>query len=410
MDLAAARQSFPALRDKVFLDAATVSLAPVQARQAIGAFVESAVMCFERDASTHHVAMDELRIAAVTEAARLLNADEDEIALVESTTHGLNVAALALPLSPDDNVLVSDLEFPQVALPWMKLREQGAIAEVRFVPHVDGAVTPESFSARVDARTRVICVSSVQWSHGYRVDLAALGALCRDHDAFLVVDAIQQLGAVRLDVRATPADFVIAGGHKWLNAPFGCGVMYVRRDLQERLRQPTWGYLGLEPPEGGWPRYFETPSISPDRPYRFAAGAKRFEMNGTSNYPGVVGLGASLKLINRIGIETVERHVLSLGDRLRGGLTDAGVNIVSRPEPQARSAITTFTLGSVEADGALHARLLDERILVARRYTAHVGGIRVSTHYFNNADDVERLIAAVRAAAHARRSAQRRQA
>ena len=117
MDLAAARQSFPALREKVFLDAATVSLAPVQAKQAIAAFVESAVMCLERDASTHHVAMDERRLAAVTEAARLLNADEDEIALVESTTHGLNVAALALPLSPDDNVLVSDLEIPQVALP-----------------------------------------------------------------------------------------------------------------------------------------------------------------------------------------------------------------------------------------------------------------------------------------------------
>ncbi len=131
MDVRDARASFPGLEGKVFLDAATVSLAPVQARDAIAGFLERAVLCPERDASTHHIAMDELRGGAVREAAALLGAGEDEIALVESTSHGLSIAARALGLGPRDNVVTDDLEFLQVAIPWFKLVEEGSLGEVR---------------------------------------------------------------------------------------------------------------------------------------------------------------------------------------------------------------------------------------------------------------------------------------
>ena len=399
MDVREARAFFPGLADKVFLDAATVSLAPARAREAIERFLEDAVLCPERDASTHHIAMDELRGGAVREAAALLCAGEDEIALVESTSHGLSIAARALELGPRDNVVTDDLEFLQVAIPWFKLVEEGALGEVRVARNVEGAVTVESIADRMDARTRAVVVSSVQWSNGYRLDLAALSELCRREGIFLVVDAVQELGALQMDMRNTPVDVLVAGGHKWLNAPFGCGVLYVRRAVQAQLGQPSWGYLGLEPPYGGWGTYFSTPSISPVRPYEFVASAKRFELNGTSNYPGAVGLGASLALVNEIGAAEVERHVLSLAALVRRQLEAAGVRIVSRPEPESWSGITTFTVGGSSAeDEALLERLLEQRIYVSRRYTSHVGGIRVSTHYYNDEDDVERLAAAVRAA------------
>jgi cysteine desulfurase/selenocysteine lyase len=397
MDVREARRLFPGAADAVFLDAACVSLAPTTAVDAVADFARSAAVCEERDASAAHVAMDRRRDRAVLEGARLLGADPGDVALVESTTHGLNIAARSIPFEPGDNVVIADLEFLQVAIPWVKLREQGAIDEVRLARNVGGALPVEAFARVIDGRTRAVVVSSVQWSNGYRVDLGALGRLCRECGAYLVVDAIQQLGAVGIDVRETPVDLLVAGGHKWLNSPFGCGLLYIDADALATLRQPSWGYLSLETPDGGWPRYFSTPSTSPLRTYEFPAATKSFEIGGTANYPGAVALGASLALVNELGIDRVESHVLALAGRLQEELRRLGVHVVSAPEPEARSGITTFLVSDVRAENErLLASLLDERILVSIRYTSGVGGIRVSTHYFNDDGDLDTLLGVLR--------------
>src|SRR5437660_6304275 len=162
-----------------------------------------------------------MRAAARPAAARLINAHPDEIALVESTTHGLTLAAASIPLERGDRVLISDLEFLEVALPWVQRKKDGI--EIEVVPNQNGEARVEDFAARITPRTRVIAISTVQWNNGYRADLEALSKLCREHGIRLVVDAIQQLGAVPLDVRRIPVDILACGGHKWLNAPFGCG-------------------------------------------------------------------------------------------------------------------------------------------------------------------------------------------
>ncbi len=396
MEVREARRLFPGATGAVFLDTACVSLAPSTAVGAVTDFARSVARCGERDASAFHVAMDRQRDRAVLEGARLLGADPRDIALVESTTHGLNIAAQSISFEPGDNVVIADLEFLQVAIPWVKLHERGTIAEVRLARNVDGALPVEAFARVIDDRTRAVVVSSVQWSNGYRVDLAELGRLCRECGAYLVVDAIQQLGAVGLDVSETPVDLLVAGGHKWLNSPFGCGLLYIGVDALTMLRQPSWGYLSLETPEGGWPRYFSTPETSPLRDYEFPTAAKSFEIGGTANYPGAVALGASLALVNEIGIDRVESHVLALAGRLQEELDRLGVRVVSRPEPEARSGITTFTVSDDPAENErLLGQLLDERILVSIRYTSGVGGIRVSTHYFNDDGDLDTLIGAV---------------
>jgi len=393
MEISEARSHFPGLQDKTFLDAACVGLVPVEARLAIEGFLDRAVTCLDRDASRHHIALDEMRGTAVREGARLLDAEPDEVALVESTTHGLNVVASAIPFEPHENVVVCDLEFLQVAIPWLKLAERGALREVRLVRNRDGAVPVEAFAEHVDDDTRAVVVSSVQWTNGYAVDLIGLAELCRAHGALLVVDAIQQLGATALSVRATPADVVVAGGHKWLNAPFGCGLLYVRRSTLPQLRMPSWGYLGLEAPVGGWGRYFATPNTTPVRIYDFPTAAKSLEINGTANYPGAVGLGASLELVNGLGIGRIEEHVLGLTDRLHEELQALGVRIVTRPEREVRSGITTFEVSDRESENeAFVEALLDEKVYVALRYTSGVGGIRVSTHFYNDDEDLDRLL------------------
>src|SRR5437868_12108638 len=197
-----ARAHFPGLLGKVFLDAACISLAPRPAVEAIQKFLNLAMVCPLDSSTHHHIFMDEMRAAARPAVARLINAHEDEIALVESTTHGLALAVNAIPLEPGDRVLLSDLEFLQVAVPWVQKKRQGI--EIDVVPNYRGEVRAEAFADRINARTRVIALSSVQWSNGYRCDLSAFSRLCHERGLWLVVDATQQLGAIPIDVNVTP--------------------------------------------------------------------------------------------------------------------------------------------------------------------------------------------------------------
>jgi cysteine desulfurase / selenocysteine lyase len=394
LDLSAARHLFPATEEVTFLDAAAVSLVPTTAQRELAAFVEGCVHPQARDASQHHIWMDRQRERAVREAARLLNCSESQIALVESTTHGLNITAQSLPLQEGDGVLIADTEFLQVAIPWRMKEAHGGGLRVTPVRSGEGGVlTTDDFAAAMGPETRAICVSSVQWCSGYRVDLGGLGDLCRERGVFLVVDAIQEMGACTIDLAETPVDVLVAGGHKWLNSPFGCGVMYLSPDLLERLEPPAYGYLALNEPPGGWGEYFRTPSISPYSDWDFQGTAKRFEIAGTSNYPGAIGLGASLSLINEIGIGRIHEHILALTDRLHDELRRLGLRVISRREPESsRSGITVFSTGSPEDDRRVLAALLERRVLVAIRYTSGVGGIRVSTHFFNDGSDLDRLV------------------
>jgi selenocysteine lyase/cysteine desulfurase len=399
MTPADARATFPALTSRTFLDAACVSIIAQPVYDEVRRFLDVCLVPEAQDASLHHVAMDQARERTTAEAARLLNADASSVALVESTTHGLNLVASVLPLGSGDRVLVADSEFLQVAIAWQTQASKVGL-EVVPVRTRDGAVTPDDFARAMDARTRVVCVSSVQWHSGYRVDLPALSDLCRGRGVYLVVDAIQELGGGPVDVRATPVDALVAGGHKWLNAPFGCGVLYLAPPLVAGLEAPSLGYLAVTEPPGGWSEYFRTPSISPFDQRTFLQTARRFETGGTSNYPGAIGLGASIAQINAIGLETIRAHILRLTDRLHDELPRMGLRVISAREPEsARSGITTFTTGDPVLDRALLQRFLAQRILVSIRYTAGVGGIRVSTHFFNSHEDVHRLLhASARAA------------
>lgn len=389
-----ARHHFPGLFGKVFLDAACVSLAPRPAVEAIEKFLDLTMVCPLDSSTHHHIFMDEMRAAARPAAARLINAYEDEIALVESTTHGLTLATESIPLEKGDRVLICDLEFLQVAVPWVQKKKDGI--EIDGVPNRNGELRVEDIAERITPRTRVVTVSSVQWTNGYRVDLAALSKLCRERGVWLVLDAIQQLGAVPLDVRQTPVDILCCGGHKWLNSPFGCGFLYVSRDALPRLTPPIAGYLSVADPPGGWGEYFQDPTTTPVKNYDFAGGARRFETGGTANYPGAVGLAASLNLIHSLGQQNICDHIRSLSDQLLAGLDQLPVKVVSPRAAANRAGIVTFSVGSAEENVKLMNQLLERKILVSVRYTSGVGGIRVSCHFYNSAEDVERLVEEVK--------------
>ncbi len=396
MDISAARECFPGTRQQVFLDAACVSLMPTQAAEAMHRLSQDLLSCPTRDASAHHIALDRTAEQPRREIAQLIGAAPDDIALVESTTQGLQAIAASVPLRRGDKVLVGETEFLGLAVPWIPRQERDGF-HIEVVPAPGGRLDAGDFARRIDSHTRLILLSSVQWNNGFRADLSAFAELTEKQGIILVVDAIQQLGAVPLDVGQTPADFVVCGGHKWLNAPAGRGFLYVHPRTVERLQPPAWGYLNITEPSQGWAEYFATPDIPAVRPYDFTPTARRFEIGGTANYPGNVVLGASVALINQLGRDVVAEHIFQLTDQLIDGLRTAGAAVVSPPERTVRSGIITFTLGRGPAcDQELLHRLWARRILISQRYTAGIGGLRVSVHFFNNEDDVRQLVDAVK--------------
>jgi selenocysteine lyase/cysteine desulfurase len=253
-------------------------------------------------------------------------------------------------------------------------------------------VTAEDFAERISSRTRAIAISSVQWSNGFRCDLAAFSKLCSERNLWFVLDAIQQLGAVPIDVRETPVDFLACGGHKWLNSPFGCGFLYINREALPRLRPTIPGYLSVQDPAGGWGAYFQTPSITPVRDYAYVSSARRYETGGTANYPGAIGLAASVNLIHELGQDKVAAHIHGLTNKLISGLRALPVTLVTPFDEENRAGIVTFSVGRAEENIALMNQLLQSKILVSVRYTSNVGGIRVSCHLFNSEEDIDRLL------------------
>jgi len=313
--------------------------------------------------------------AARAAAARLIGADAAEIALMPSTSAGLNVAARALPLAPGDVVLVSDREFPAIVHPWLALRRQGIVAEL--VP-----VTPEGFpdEARLlerlaDPRVRVLAVSFVQFSNGYKADLARLGAACRAHGAWLVVDAIQGLGASPLDVRETPVDLLACGGQKWLLAPWGSGFLYVRRELVPRLEPVAVGWLAVEGTDdfANLLRY----------DHRLRSDARRFELPNA--FQDFLGLGTSLGLLLELGVVAVDTYTRSLGDLLVAWAQRTGVHVVSPADGPHRSAIVCLALPDL-ADA--HRRLRQAGVICSLRE----GALRFAPHCYNTVEEIERAI------------------
>lgn len=333
---------------------------------------------------------------ARAEAARLVGGKVHQIALVPATTQALNIGADAIPLESGDNVVTCDLEFMSVVVPWLE-KCRTARAELRVAKHRQGVIDPADVIALIDGRTRAVVLSAVQWTNGFRLDLAPIGVACRARGVPFFVDAIQQLGVVPFDVTDVQADYVTCGGHKWLCSPSAMGLAWISDDFAKRYR-PTLSYAPTSAPPGdGWIASWTTPDYDPIRTYDLNPDASRFEIGVHHAALGAAGLAASLGMLNGFGIDRIAEHVFTLGDRVAREMTALGCTVVTPLGHAHRSGITTFRAGATAADDlALRDALAAENIDVAVRYTSNVGGVRVACHLFNNDADVDRLVDVVR--------------
>ncbi len=396
-DLAAVRAAFPISARMTYLNHASISPLPEPARAVMQAVTDRLTTDPGAFFGPHvDPAFGNVFLNLSATIAELINApDAGDVVGVQSTSAAINMVAQAIDWQPGDNVVFSRLEFPSNAYPWLVLERRGVAC--RIVPD-DGSGGPSvaALEPYVDARTRVVAVSAVQFLTGHRADLAALGAFCRERGILFVVDAIQAAGHMPIDVQALQIDVLASGGQKSLMGPPGQGILYVRREVCEGLQPAIVGPSATV----GWEFWLDY-DLTP------LPGALRF-MLGTPNVPGMVGLVASVQFLRELGIGAIDAWTTHLSRLAVDELSARGCTVITPREPIG--PIVTFRLrdidpGDAEARAALDAdtsALLDQFNRQDVRVTRHldpagVPHLRISTHCYNTEDDIHRVSAIVEA-------------
>lgn len=370
-DVAAVRKEFPAVERMVYLDSGfqTPLARPVKA--AIELFLREGL----ETAGPKSVWLDRVEQTRA-KAARFLGVTADEIAFTKNTSESMNIAANALPLRAGDNVLMIHGDHPNNAYAFLHLQRKGV--EVRFIPMTD-VIDADSFAPFIDEKTRAISMSHITFHAGHRFDIESVGALCASKKLYFVVDVMQSIGVVPVNAKAIGASFIGSGSHKGLLVPQGLGLLYWDKAHKE-----------LEPAYLAAASLAEIPHDLIAHPGKMASSpaARRFEL-GNFNLPAVHALGASLDMIEQIGVQNIQNHCFDLGDHLIARLDELAVRLVG-PRERKHRAPHIYVIALPASDWLGHFEENGVRVSPER------DGIRVSLGMFNTATDIDRLIDVIR--------------
>lgn len=364
------RQNFPVTERVAYLNSAAAGPVSIASQAAAAGYYQKMM----RDGDVHWNRWLADREAVRKKIAAFINAEPEEIAFTTNTSQGMNVIVDAL--EDRGEVISSELEFPVTTLPWMHRR-----IPVHLLPARDGEMQIEDIQQAMTNKTGIIALSHVQFSNGFRLDPAAAGEIKGTHA--LVINASQSAGAFAIDVKQMKIDALCATGHKWLLSGYGSGFVYLSRQLLDQSLPRSIGWLSVEDP-------FEMRNDE-FRPRHDAAA--RVEL-GCPHFAGIFSLGASLDLIGEIGAVNIQARVLELNRFATSRLKEDGWKVLS-PLQNERSR-SAETLVEVDEPGRVVRHLLSRGVIV----TEKPQGIRVATHFFNDEEDIERLIAGLNESRH----------
>jgi selenocysteine lyase/cysteine desulfurase len=385
-DAAQWRPQFPVTRHLVYLNHAAVAPLSVRCAQAMKDLAEDACQFGSLHYGDWLSCYDGLRRSA----ARLVNAEPGEIAIVKNTSEGIATIAMGMDWRPGDRVVAFAEEFPANFFPWKRLESQGV--RITWLSIYD------SFEKIDEAcrGARLLALSYVNYLSGYRIDLEQVGAICKQHGAIFFVDAIQGLGAFPMDVRRAGIHALAADGHKWLLGPEGCGILYIQRDFQDSVDAVEFGWTNV----AGYNDY-----ASRDMTLRPDAG--RYEC-GTLNTIGCFGLRAALDLILEVDVDCISPRVLALAQQAAHGALRKGYEILGStnhvqpgapavrtafggpgepPAPERGSGIVSLRKPGWQSE-AIVSRLREAGILASPRQ----GWIRISPHFYQTEEEIARLV------------------
>ena len=366
------RHEFPVAKNKIFLGHAGVCALPRRVAQAMIDCANGGTLG-DQEAFVMH------RIADARKAgAKLLNCEPDEVSLVGPTSLALSFVAAGLKFRKGDNILIYHDDYPSNVYPWMALADQGVKVRLLNTRGL-GIIRAIDVMGQVDENTRLVALASNHFISGYRLDHNAVGKFLRERGILFCLDAIQTLGAFSTTVENV--DFLAADSHKWLLGPCGAGILYVKKDLQEKLNPPVYGWHNVR-----------NPNFVAQEKIEFRGGAAKFEA-GTHNLVGLVGLLAAMELALEIGVDNIAAELLRKRSWLVPALQAKGYIVLNaEPKPENASGITSFFAPG--KDLAEINRKLSEAGIVASLRTDRKGQnyVRISPHFYNTDAELHRVL------------------
>jgi len=354
--------------DQLYLNHAAKSPFPLCVREELDRFIA----CREYENVEYFPNLLQDKIELKQGLSRLLNADEKRISLVQNTVEGLNLLVDSLRWEKGDEVVVFQKDFPSNVHPFLKLERFGV--RVRVVKSENLLFSTEDYLSLINENTKLVSISFVHFLSGQVADLETISKACKAHGSLFCVDSIQGCGAIQLDVETLGIDFISNGGHKWMMFPAGLGFVYFSEQLSEQMIDAKHGWLDRE----------DAMDLFNWQNERFKDG-RRFEL-GTGSDMLVACAKASLKWRESIGADYIEREVVSLSETLRKRLLEIGFTLIQQNNNISfKSGITSIVLSNAEE--VFHS-LHERKITLAVR----AGVLRVSPHFYNDENDLDRLI------------------
>jgi len=361
------RKDFSITRESVYLDHAAGGPIPRPVLEAIQQFQK------ENAEGADFFWLDWMRRRdeARQTAADFIGAEPEEIAFTSSTSHGMNLVAELV--AQEGQVLLNESEFPSSTVPWLWRK-----AQTVFQPTEESRVSFETLRRSLTPEIKTIVTSFVQYGTGQRQDIGAIGRI--KGDRYFAVNATQGFGVIPIDVKKWNADFVCTNSYKWMMAGYGGGILYIRKPL-----------LDLFPPQGaGW-RSMVGCDLMRNKNLEMKKTGERYEW-GCPNFSAMFGFAAAARYFSQIGMNQIEKRVLSLTDYLIARLHDKKIQVLSSLDPTERSGIVVF---EKKDPVKVWQRLLAKKIYVSPRG----GGLRVAPHFYNTEEEIDNLISALDAAA-----------
>ena len=365
----ALRQKFPALRLWTYLNAASAGPLALEVARAGFEVYESLLQNGDADWEDHLARMNEARQLT----ARLAGCASDELAFTRNTSHGASLVAQMLWDEGKRTAVALRDEFPSSTLPFL---QRGF--DVRFVDSVDGRYPDEAIAQALEGRDLLIA-SQVIYQTGFRLDPMRLGAIARASDARFMVCVTQSMGALPVDFAAWDADYVIGTSHKWMCAGYGAGLLAVARRHHDPKRWPQVGWLSQR----------DIGQFLVNDRLDVVASPRAMEA-GCAPSAALLTLGAASRLWLEAGPERVEARILSLTERLRTQLSEAGATLLSLA-PHERSGITIVAVDPASAAPQVVEALKERRV----QTSARGAGVRFAIHAYNDESDIDRAVEAL---------------
>jgi cysteine desulfurase / selenocysteine lyase len=365
------RKLFPAAEKYTYLNSAAVSPMPVSAVKA----VESQLKDVSENGSLNLDGWVKTKNRCRVLVAEMLKVKFENVAFLRNTSDGFSTVANGINWAEGDNIVTFANEFPSNFYPWRMIRDKFGV-ELRTCPERDGRIDIDEFISLIDSNTKLVSISAVQFSTGFRADIEQIGRVVRDYDALFAVDIIQGFGVLEFDLDAQFVDIACGASHKWLCSPEGCGIFY----LSDRARNR------IEPSLIGW--------ISVDEPFNFNNYEQNWKPNalawetGTGSSSLFYGLEQSLKLLSETGVGNIENYLEKLTNHLCYLLQTRDYKIVSSRKKGEKSQIVCIMPKDGQNSFELAQMLERKKVIVSPRGER----LRIAPHFFNNQADIERLI------------------